>query len=69
MPCSTMSRPASSCSGATRSPIVFLITPKTANEATNANPNAAPMPIAWAPSWWNEPLYQRPGSPTAFSSA
>src|SRR5262249_48694547 len=24
---------------------------------------------AWAPSWWSEPLYQRPGSPTSLNSA
>src|SRR5919202_3500370 len=35
----------------------------------NTNANAAVTPRIWAPSWWNEPVYTRPGLPTALRSA
>src|SRR3954469_25702421 len=46
MPCSAMSRPASSSTDVTRRPTVLLITKKVAYEMTNTNENAATMPSA-----------------------
>ena len=69
MPCSAMSRPASSSSSVTRRPIVFLIAQNTTYETTNTHTNAVATPSACAPSWWKLPEYTRPGLPIALRSA
>src|SRR3954453_10266102 len=65
MPCSEMSSPASSSSALTRRPYSFLMAQNVPNESTNTNANADATPRICAPSWWKEPVYHRPGLPTA----
>ena len=69
MPVSAMSRPASSSSAVTRSPIVCLIAKNDRVRHDEHARERVPTPSAWAPSWWKLPLYQRPRVADTVSSA
>ena len=56
MPCSEMSRPASSSSAETRRPYVFLIAQNVPYERAKTNAKTVTTPSAWTPIWWNEPV-------------
>src|ERR1700754_675057 len=69
MPCSAMSRPASSASSLTRSPIVALIAPSTASERTRTVTKVSTTATACTPSCSKPPPSKRPALPTPTVSA